>query len=217
MMPEENKNSLLKRIVAWVGEDLYRDEADNITPTPQPSKRQIADTPKPQEQIVDIPDIPVEDEVVEDFDDDAFEYPDEVSHDDLDEPPDEDYVAGDETLSAVQHEAVHLTKEQKVRMKYFRWFYMILSAVVALNLIIILLLTVNYLPEFGSPDRPSLNEVYIRYADQGMEDTGSLNMVAAVLFSYRSFDTLGEAFVLFTAVIAVMILMLKPKKEDENV
>ena len=157
-----------------------------------------------------------QDAATEDYEsDNEFEYPDDVAQEKIEEV-DEDYVAGDETLSTVSHEAVHLTMQQKIQMKRFRLFYLVLSAIVALNLIVILLLMVSHLPEFGAPDMPTVNEVYIRYVEQGVADTGTLNMVAAVLFSYRSFDTLGEAFVLFTAVIAVMILMQKPTDDDRK-
>ena len=146
--------------------------------------------------------------------DNECEYPDQVADGDQ-EAPSEDYVAGDETLSVVPHEAVQLTTRQKMQMKRFRLFSLVLSTIVAVNLIVILLTTVSLLPAFGLADDPTVNEVYDRYVERGLEETGALNIVAAVLFSYRSFDTLGEAFVLFTAVLAVMVLMLKPK--DDNV
>ena len=155
-------------------------------------------------------------ELTEDYEgDDEFMYPDEVAEED-DEPQniqDEECVTGDEDTYVVHREEIHMTKRQKTQMMRFRAFYLILSAIVAVNVIVVLLVTVNYLPEFGSQYNPSVNEVYLRYVEMGVEDTGSLNMVAAVLFSYRSFDTLGEAFVLFTAVIGVLILMRKPTKE----
>lgn len=45
------------------------------------------------------------------------------------------------------------------------------------------------------------------------EETGAVNTVAGMILDYRAFDTLGESFVLFTAVCAVTILMnLSPKK-----
>ena len=52
-----------------------------------------------------------------------------------------------------------------------------------------------------------------RYVEQGTEETGAVNTVAGMILDYRAFDTLGESFVLFTAVCAVTILMnLSPKK-----
>ena len=155
-------------------------------------------------------------ELTEDYEgDDEFTYPDEVAEgsDDEDTPTaEEECITGDENSFVAHHETVHMTKKQKLQMKRFRIFYLILSAIVALNVIVVMLITVAYLPEFGSASAPAVNEVYRRYVEMGVEDTGALNMVAAVLFSYRSFDTLGEAFVLFTAVVGVLILMRKPSR-----
>ena len=119
----------------------------------------------------------------------------------------------------VHQEAVHLTKKEKRRLGRFRVFYLALSAIVALNVIGVLLLTVNFLPPFGEADNPAVNEVYTRYVVDSVAETGALNMVSAVLYSYRSFDTLGEAFVLFTAAIGVIMLLQEtkdtPKPKDK--
>ena len=41
------------------------------------------------------------------------------------------------------------------------------------------------------------------------------NVVTAVLASYRGYDTLGETTVIFTAAIAVMLLMKKPAPRED--
>ena len=154
------------------------------------------------------------DAITEDYEgDDEFEYPDEVAHEN---PLEEESIIVGKKISAAQREPLHMTRRQKLQMGRFRFFYLILSAVVAINIIAVLLITIHYLPPFGSPDNPAVNEVYIRYVEQGMEETGALNIVAAVLFSYRSFDTLGEALMLFTAAIGVVILMRKPASVDKS-
>jgi len=52
------------------------------------------------------------------------------------------------------------------------------------------------------------------YVDPGAQQTGSANLVTGVIFDYRGYDTLGEATVLFTAVIGVLtVLRLRGKKE----
>jgi multicomponent Na+:H+ antiporter subunit B len=52
------------------------------------------------------------------------------------------------------------------------------------------------------------------YTD-GVQETGSANLVTGVVFGFRAYDTLGEATVLFTAVIGVLtILRLKGKKGE---
>ena len=77
----------------------------------------------------------------------------------------------------------------------------------------LMLMTVANLPRYGSADAPTVNEVAQRYVEQGTEETGAVNTVAGMILDYRAFDTLGESFVLFTAVCAVTILMnLSPKK-----
>lgn len=51
---------------------------------------------------------------------------------------------------------------------------------------------------------------------QGAEQTGSANLVTGIVFNFRAYDTLGEATVLFTAVIGILtVLRLKGKKEEE--
>ncbi len=53
------------------------------------------------------------------------------------------------------------------------------------------------------------------YIEPGAKDTGSANLVTGVIFDYRGYDTLGEATVLFTAVMGVLTVMrLKGRKEE---
>ncbi len=52
------------------------------------------------------------------------------------------------------------------------------------------------------------------YIANGIMDTGSINLVTGVVFDYRGYDTLGEATILFTAVMGILaILRLKTHKE----
>ncbi len=62
------------------------------------------------------------------------------------------------------------------------------------------------MPEFGNPDNPTNKHVSPHYIEHSEEETGSPNIVTAVLASYRGYDTLGETTVIFTAGLAVMIL-----------
>ncbi len=51
------------------------------------------------------------------------------------------------------------------------------------------------------------------YIENAAEQTGSANLVTGVLFDFRGYDTLGEATILFTAVIGILtILRIKGKK-----
>lgn len=78
------------------------------------------------------------------------------------------------------------------------------------------------IPAFGTPDAPAQTHVARYYIDNALQETGVPNIVTAVLASYRSFDTLGEVTVIFTAAVAVLLLIggRRPKspttKEDED-
>jgi len=53
----------------------------------------------------------------------------------------------------------------------------------------------------------------LAYINPGAEITGSANLVTGVIFDFRGYDTLGEATILFTAVIGVLtVLRLKGRK-----
>ena len=63
------------------------------------------------------------------------------------------------------------------------------------------------IPGFGSPDAPAQTHVARYYIDNAIQETGVPNIVTAVLASYRGFDTLGEVTVIFTAAVAVLLLI----------
>lgn len=63
------------------------------------------------------------------------------------------------------------------------------------------------MPDFGDPGAPANTHVASRYIDTAGEETGVPNIVTAVLASYRGYDTLGEAVVVFTAGIGVLALL----------
>lgn len=84
---------------------------------------------------------------------------------------------------------------------------------VTLVIIILLLNTVSNLPTFGDISNPVFNEVYTRYVEMGVEDTGALNLVAGVILDYRAFDTFGEAIMIFTALVGLLMLL---KRDEEK-
>jgi multicomponent Na+:H+ antiporter subunit B len=57
-----------------------------------------------------------------------------------------------------------------------------------------------------------------RYINDSPNEVGVPNMVTSVLASYRGFDTLGEVAVIFTAGIAVMVLLMnrRRRRPDED-
>lgn len=87
---------------------------------------------------------------------------------------------------------------------------------VRITLILIVILTIYVgimavaeLPPYGYPDNPAHNYVAERYIESALEETGVLNMVTAIILDYRSYDTLIEATVLFTSIMAVLITIKK--------
>lgn len=85
--------------------------------------------------------------------------------------------------------------------------HVILSLILGALLIFFLLDTVAHMPRFGAADQPGSNEVIRRYIEDGLDETGAVNIVAGMILDYRAFDTLGESTVLFIAACAVLILL----------
>ena len=92
-------------------------------------------------------------------------------------------------------------------VKIFGRLYAVMAVLLCAVVITALLVTVSYLPEYGSPDNPNNNEVVEKYNTDGITDTGAINNVASMILDYRAFDTLGESHVLFIAAVCVMILL----------
>ena len=135
-------------------------------------------------------------------------------------------------------EAEHEKEAQALLDKYKNWpkehgvkifgrLYAIMAVLLCAVVITTLLVTVSYLPEYGSPDNPNNNEVVEKYNAEGLYDTGATNNVAGMILDYRAFDTLGESHVLFVAAVCVMILLRleltkdgkptdKKRAEEEN-
>jgi len=63
------------------------------------------------------------------------------------------------------------------------------------------------MPHYGDPDAPIHHHVAPRYIQDSPHEVGPPNMVTSVLASYRGYDTLGETTVIFTAGLAVMVLL----------
>lgn len=68
------------------------------------------------------------------------------------------------------------------------------------------------LPAFGSP----LMRVAGDYVAAGLQQTGAANLVTAIILDYRAYDTLGEAVVLFTAVVGVLTVVRQFGKKDQD-
>lgn len=107
----------------------------------------------------------------------------------------------------------------KIRLgeeKGLRIFYDIFAFLCFVSIIVVLLVCVVYLPTFGSGSgNATLNEIVKEYIENGIAQTGAVNFVTGMILDYRAFDTLGESFVLFTAVTCVMILLQNFHDEEE--
>jgi multisubunit Na+/H+ antiporter MnhB subunit len=66
---------------------------------------------------------------------------------------------------------------------------------------------------FGAPATSDMDDYFVQH---GQEQTGANNIVTAVVFDFRGFDTLGEATVLFTAVLGVGLLFRKFSAEEDE-
>ncbi len=76
------------------------------------------------------------------------------------------------------------------------------------GLIIVLALAVvviSSVPDYSVPT--GLQSVGHEYTERGVNDTGSVNLVTAVVVAYRGLDTLGEVVVLFSASTAVVLIL----------
>jgi multicomponent Na+:H+ antiporter subunit B len=85
--------------------------------------------------------------------------------------------------------------------------------VLALSLVVLtgalLIFGTTDLPSFGDPQAPVHTHVAPRYLHESVNEIDIPNAVAAVLASYRGFDTFGEVVVIFTAGIGVLALLMR--------
>ncbi len=73
------------------------------------------------------------------------------------------------------------------------------------------------MPHLGAPDAPIHTHVAPRYIQESPREIGIPNVVTSVLASYRGYDTLGETVVVFTAGIAVLVLMgRRPRRRGDE-
>jgi multicomponent Na+:H+ antiporter subunit B len=71
----------------------------------------------------------------------------------------------------------------------------ILSVALTVAFISILLVALSEGPAFGNASNPAHNYVSRHYIDQGVAETGAINVVTGIILDYRAFDTFGEATV----------------------
>lgn len=73
------------------------------------------------------------------------------------------------------------------------------------------------LPDFGSATSPAqLHPMTDKFLMQSASEIGIPNAVTSVLASYRGFDTFGEVVVVFTAAIAVLMLLGRSRQDTQE-
>lgn len=85
--------------------------------------------------------------------------------------------------------------------KFFTWFSIAVIFMFAIY-------TAISMGELGST-YSGIGEIIIK---ETVEKTAAMNAVTAVVFDFRGYDTLGESFVLFTAITASIAILRKPVK-----
>lgn len=106
--------------------------------------------------------------------------------------------------------------KHNTQVKAFKRIYRVFGVVFCALLVVMLLTAVSNLPIVGQEDRPVNNEVSQKYIEDGLQDTGSVNIVTGMILDYRAFDTLGESHVLFVATCTVLILLRIDTKEKKS-
>lgn len=76
---------------------------------------------------------------------------------------------------------------------------------------VFLILSISYLHPFGEPKAIKMDNYFIENAQT---QTGSNNAVSSIVFDYRGLDTLGEATVLFAALMGISLILGKDYEQD---
>ncbi len=98
---------------------------------------------------------------------------------------------------------------------FFTKLYRAFCVVFCVFLVVMLVMAISQLPAIGEAERPVNNEVSERYIENGLQETGSVNIVTGMILDYRAFDTLGESHVLFIATCTVLILLRIDKNKKQ--
>ncbi|MGF1640214.1 MAG: DUF4040 domain-containing protein [Rhodospirillales bacterium] len=72
------------------------------------------------------------------------------------------------------------------------------------------------MPHYGDPSAPIHHHVAPRYIQDSGREVGVPDIVTSVLASYRGYDTLGEAFVIFTAAAGVLVLLGRGRRRGRQ-
>jgi multicomponent Na+:H+ antiporter subunit B len=100
--------------------------------------------------------------------------------------------------------ALHLCNSEEAKPAHRPWLPLAVSAATAA----LLIYGAMGLPDFADPQAPIHQHVAPRYLENEVDVP---NVVTAVLASFRSFDTLGETTVVFTAGAGIIALLRRRK------
>ena len=94
-----------------------------------------------------------------------------------------------------------------------------LPVVVAVTLVLVLAALgagmLGEFPAFGESVMERFDETPSSvYVETGLDETGAANLVTAILLDFRAYDTLGEATVLFAAVLGAVTVLRKKARTD---
>jgi multicomponent Na+:H+ antiporter subunit B len=79
---------------------------------------------------------------------------------------------------------------------------------VSIALVGVLATTLGALPPVGGAETPvATSEVTAYYLENAYKEAGVKNAVTAVLAAYRGFDTLGEAVVVYSAGVGILVVL----------
>ena len=81
---------------------------------------------------------------------------------------------------------------------------------------LMLAVAVDDFPAWGDPNSPASRHLSPHYITQAEKETAVPNMVTAVLADYRGFDTLFETAVIFTAGVAVILVLRRFRRTREE-
>jgi multicomponent Na+:H+ antiporter subunit B len=89
---------------------------------------------------------------------------------------------------------------------------LILFAVSAAGLGVVLVYGLTGLPDFGKP-----HSVYANVVNGiGVAERHATDLITALNFDFRGFDTLGEEFILFASVVGIMVILRQLRDEGEH-
>lgn len=66
---------------------------------------------------------------------------------------------------------------------------------------------------YNNEDAQGIADIIV---NENLDKTMAANNVAAVVFDYRGYDTLGEAFILVTAIAGTFVILAVHKKKDKK-